>query len=323
MTKTQTAILPLHTIQEYLSSNDLIPLIEKGFIALSAGQAVVPPVGELLFENPVGETHIKYGYIKQEPYFTIKIASGFYENPILGLKSSQGLVLLFSQQTGELLAILLDEGYLTDIRTAIASMITLKYLAPKKINCIGIIGTGIQAQLQLQFLEQVCNCKNIMVWGRNQENTNLFKCNFQNTDFSIKTASTISDLTENCNVIITTTSSKQPLLEENQIKAGTHITAIGSDTAEKIELSPKILKKADLIVSDSIAQSYSRGEVFQARKNQCLDESKLIELGNLIQNPKLGRIDERQITIADLTGVAVQDIMIATAIFNHHKYLTK
>jgi ornithine cyclodeaminase len=321
MSKSTTAIIALPSILEYLSSVELIPLIEKGFVALSNGDAVVPPVGELLFEKPVGETHIKYGYIKNEPYYVLKVASGFYENPKLGLNSSQGVMLLFSQQTGELLAILLDEGHLTDVRTAIASMITLKYLAPKDVNCLGIIGTGIQAQLQLKFLSQVSNVKNIIIWGRNRDNANLFKSNFSSSDFIIQIAENVEDLARNSNVIITTTSSTEALLFPNYIQPGTHITAIGSDTSEKIELSPQILKNANIVVSDSIAQSFSRGEIFQARKQNYTEDLKIIELGDLIQNPKLGRTNDQQITIADLTGVAVQDIMIATAIFNHHKNL--
>ena len=323
MVEYPTVILSLTTIKEYLLSLNLIPIIEEGFVALSSEKAVVPPVGELLFRNPPGEAHIKYGYIKNQSYFIVKIASGFYENPKSGISSSQGVMLLFSQQTGELHAILLDEGYLTGIRTAIASMITLKYLAPKKVDCLGIIGTGIQAQLQLHYLKQVCDCQNIMVWGRNKEHARLFKSKFKKSNYSVKVALSIGELTGKCNVIITTTSSTKPLLETGQIKPGTHITAIGSDTSEKTELSPTLIKKADILVSDSIAQSKARGEIYQARQNHNLDESKLIELGSLIQNPELGRTSDRQITIADLTGVAVQDIMIATAIFNRHKESVK
>jgi ornithine cyclodeaminase len=323
MTNNFPAIIALPAIQEYLKTVDLIPLIEKGFIAYSLGEAVVPPVGELLFENPPGETHIKYGYIKHQPYYVIKIASGFYENAKLGLKSSQGLMLLFSQQTGVLQAVLLDEGYLTDIRTVVASMITLKYLAPAKVDCVGIVGTGMQAKLQLEFLGQVCDCKDIMVWGRNQESSIAFQKHFQNSDFTINIASSLSELASTCNLIITTTPSREPLLDFSQIRKGTHITALGSDTSGKIELAPSIIKNAYIVVSDSIPQSQSRGEVFQARKHQCLDKAKLIELGTLIQNPQLGRTNDQQITVADLTGVAVQDIMIATAIFDHHKFLTK
>lgn len=323
MENSSVTILTLPTIQEYLKTVDLIPLIEKGFVAYSLGEAVVPSVGELLFENPPGETHIKYGYIKKQPYYVVKIASGFYENAKLGLKSSQGLMLLFSQQTGELLCVLLDEGYLTDIRTVIASMITIKFLAPAKVDCIGIIGTGTQAKLQVEYLNQVCECQNIMIWGRNQENAIAFQKHFQHSEYNIQIASTIAALAQTCNLIITTTPSRAPLLDASQIREGTHITALGSDTSDKIELDPSIIKSADIVVSDSIPQSQSRGEIFQARNQQSLDSTKLVELGTLIQNLRLGRKDDQEITVADLTGVAVQDIMIATAIYNYHKSLQK
>ncbi len=317
----QPEILTLPFIQEYLKTIDLIPLIEKGFVGYSKGEAVVPPVGELLFTNPPGDVHIKYGYIKHQPYYLVKIASGFYENAKLGLPSSQGLMVLFNQQTGAIQAILLDEGYLTDIRTVIASMITVKYLAPQHVDCVGILGTGTQAKLQLQYLHHVCPCKNVMVWGRNLANANSFKEYFQNSGYSIEIAKSTSALAEASNLIITTTPSHTPLLEATKIRRGTHITALGSDTPDKIELEPTILKKADVVVSDSIAQSFTRGEIFQARNQHCLDINKLIELGQLIENPHLGRTNQEQITVADLTGVAVQDIMIATAIYNHHKSL--
>ncbi len=319
MNAKEPVILSLSLILEILPGIDLIPAIEEGFVALSSNRSIVPPVGELLFEKPAGETHIKYGYIKEQDYFVIKVASGFYDNPKLGIKSSQGVMLLFSQKTGELLSVLLDEGHLTDIRTVIASMITLKYLAPEKIKCTGIIGTGIQAKLQLEYLSQVYGCKNIVVWGRNPERTSGFKDHFKDSEYKIEIASSIDELADRCNVIITTTPSEKPLLEASQIKEGTHITAIGSDTPKKIELSPEIIKKADIVVSDSIEQSRTRGEIFMARQEDCLDENKLVELGDLIQSPKHRRQNARQITVADLTGVAVQDIAIASKIYNAYK----
>lgn len=321
MASNDVAILPLSTIQSYLTNIDLLPLLEQGFVAYAKGDVVVPPVGELLFDEPKGETHIKYGYIKKHPYYVIKIASGFYENPKLGIRSSQGLMLIFSQKTGELQAILLDEGYLTDVRTALASMITLKYLAPKQINGIGIIGTGIQAHLQLAFLQMVTPCNNIMVWGRNPAHAAAFQKDFEGIPFHLTIGHTIAELTDACNVLITTTPATTPLLEAHHIKKGMHITALGSDTAEKIELSPAILQHADIVVVDSLVQSQSRGEVFQARKNGCLSDAGLLELGHVLAHPELGRTNDHQVTIADLTGVAVQDIMIATAIFDYHKML--
>lgn len=319
MNTTVPIILSAPKIIDLLKKIDLISVIEEGFISLSSDKAIIPPVGELLFDNPKGETHIKYGYILQQPYFVIKIASGFYDNPKLGIKSSQGVMLAFSQQTGEIVAVLLDEGYLTDIRTVIASMITIKHLAPKKITCIGIIGTGIQAKLQLEYLRQVTNCKNIMIWGRNQEKAIALKEGFLNPEYTITVTSSLDILADTCNVIITTTPSEEPLLTWRQVKKGTHITAIGSDTPKKIELETDIIKHADLIVSDSINQSKTRGEIYNARLDNCLDEKKLIELGTLLNNNTLGRQNDQQITVADLTGVAVQDIMITSAIINTYK----
>lgn len=312
---TSTSILTLPQIQSRLQQLDLLPLIEQGFMAYSKGAAVIPPVGELLFEEPEGETHIKYGYIKGQDYYAVKIASGFPHNAALGLSNSQGTILLFSQQTGALVAVLLDEGHLTDIRTAIASMITLKYLAPKKIKKVGIIGTGIQATLQLAYLHQVTDCKNILVWGRNEEKIKAYQDHFKGSRYQIEIASSIAHLATECQVIITTTSSKEPLLYFEYIQPGTHITALGADTPEKMELDPTILLHADLVISDSIAQSQHRGEIYQARKYDCLDKTKLIELGTVITTPTKGRQSDQQVTVADLTGVAVQDIMIATAVF--------
>ena len=238
MPQTPVTILSLPQIKERLKTAELIPLIEAGFVAYSDKQAVVPPVGELLFEDPPGETHIKYGYIKQQKYVAVKIASGFYNNPKLGLKSSQGVILLFSQQTGELRCVLLDEGLLTDIRTAIASMITLKYLAPEKVDKIGIIGTGIMAKLQLAYLKEVSDCKEIVVWGRTPKNVLAYQAYFKDSPYKVQIAKDLVSLAAQCQVIITTTFSKEALLQKKHIQSGTHITALGSDTAEKIELSP-------------------------------------------------------------------------------------
>lgn len=196
-------IIPLERIKEILPSLDLIPAIETGFAAYSNGQAVVPPVGELLLDK--GEVHIKYGYLKKDDYYVIKIASGFYDNPKLGFPSSNGLMLLFSQKTGELVSILLDEGYLTDIRTAIAGAITAKFLAPENIERIGIVGTGIQARLQLSYLSQVIDCRQVLVWGRGDIQLAKYKIEMEKQNFKINKTLNTADILRTCNLIVTTT----------------------------------------------------------------------------------------------------------------------
>ncbi len=306
-------IISLAQIKEILPSIDLISEIEKGFVAYSQNQAVVPPVGELLLEK--GEVHLKYGYLKNDDFYVIKIASGFYENSKLGLSSSNGLMILFKQATGELAAILLDEGHLTDVRTAIAGAIAAKYLAPKNVTKIGMIGTGIQAHLQLKYLKSVTDCRQVLVWGRGEKQLADFKKAMEPEGFSIETTQTADEILLTCNLIVTTTPSEKPLLLAKNLQPGTHLTAVGSDTPRKQELDSEILQKADLVVADSISQCLLRGEIYQAISSDLITKDDLVELGEIISGEKSGRIFEEQITVADLTGVAVQDMMIAKAVF--------
>ncbi len=310
-------IIKLKDMHSIVENIDTVLAMEKGFIAYSNGKTVVPPVGELLFENPPGDVHIKYGYIKNDDFYVIKIASGFYDNSKLGIPSSQGMMLLFNQKTGQPTAVLLDEGFLTDVRTAAAGALAAKYFAPKNISAIGIIGTGIQAKLQLKYLQENTPCKTVYVWGRNPENTQKFKDEL-GVDFDIHIASTPSEVAKHCNLIVTTTPSENALLIADDVQPGTHITAVGSDTSNKQELQSELLQKADLVISDSIPQSKSRGEIYRATKDGAISSEKVVELGNALQDRTLQRTDENQISIVDLTGVAVQDIMIAKAVYMAH-----
>ena len=310
-------VIRLNEIKTILPSIDIIASIEEGFKHYSNGKTVVPAVGELLFDNPKGDAHIKYGYIKNDDFYVVKIASGFYENSKLGIPSSQGLMLVFNQKTGQPEAILLDEGHLTDIRTAAAGAVAGKYFAPKNISAIGIIGTGIQARLQLEYLQKTNPCKEVWVWGRSLENVAAFKSDLHDT-YRINIAKSPSEVAENCNIIITTTPSEKALLKAIDIKKGTHITAVGSDTSDKQELESEILKKADLVIADSLPQSKNRGEIFRASSDNCISRDEIVELGKAIQNPSLQRRNKNQISVVDLTGVAVQDIMIASSVYRNY-----
>ena len=311
-------ILKIDEIKSLLKEVDIIHAMEIGFKAYSNGQSVVPPVGELLFNNPPGDVHIKYGYILDDDYYVIKIASGFYENPKLGIASGQGLMLLFKQQTGQLVALLLDDGYLTDIRTAAAGALAAQYFAPKNVRAIGIIGTGVQAKLQLEHLQTQTDCKRVWLWGRNLQKAEQLKDELKSY-FDIQIAADPKEVAQHCQLIVTTTPSETPLLQRDDLQPGTHITAVGSDTGTKQELAGEILAHADLVVADSLSQSASRGEVFQAVRLGLLSPKNVTELGKAIQDSQLQRSSDDQLTVVDLTGVAVQDIMIAKSVFLKHQ----
>ena len=300
-------------IESVLGSLDLLPAIEAGFDAYSAGRAVIPPVGELLLER--GDVHIKYGYLKEGEYYVVKIASGFYDNPKLGLASSNGLMLLFKQRTGEIAAVLLDEGRLTDVRTAVAGAVAAKHLSPGKVERIGIVGTGTQARLQLEHLHDVTKCRDVLVWGRGEAQLASYKDVSAGGDFRVEGTLDGEAILRSCNLVVTTTPSTEPLLHATDLRPGTHITAVGSDTSEKQELDPEILRRADMVVADSIAQCLQRGEIHRAIRSAHIRKENLRELGDVVAGRSPGRTSDDQITVADLTGVAVQDLQISRAVF--------
>jgi len=310
-------ILTLDRIKEALRGLDIVGAMEEGFVAYSRGHVVVPPVGEMIFEDPPGDVHIKYGFIRGDDVYVIKVASGFTENPELGLSSSNGLMLLFSQKTGEPLAVLLEEGYLTNVRTAAAGAVAAKYLSPRAVRRIGILGAGIQGRMQLEYLRGVRDCRDATVWGTGDEELAAYKKDMEAIGFRVRTTRDAGEVAAECNLIVTCTPSRKPLLTAAQIKPGTHITAMGSDTLEKQELDPAILRMADRVVVDSLSQACLRGECFKAFEAGAITPDDVVELGAVIEDPKLRRASDAEITIADLTGVAVQDIQIAKAVWKN------
>jgi ornithine cyclodeaminase len=314
-----TTVLKLDEIKRLIDIDipQLILEIEAGFVLYSEGRVKVPPVGFLHFDEPPGDVHIKYGFVSGDEYYVLKMASGFYNNPELGLPISDGLLLVFSQKTGELELILLDKCWLTDMRTAAAGAVAAKHLAAKNIHHIGIVGTGVQARLQLEILRDVVDCKSCFIWGRDSTKVQIMiedlraRDSVQAWGLEIKATKDLDDLVSQCNLIVTATSARSPLIRADQVQRGTHITAMGSDDHGKQELEAEVLAKADLVVADSVSQCVDHGECFHAVQERLIEESSILELGHVIKKPAIGRTSEDQITVADLTGVAIQDIQIA------------
>ena len=309
-----TIILHQEQIKKLVSLNkDLIPIIENAFVSLSEGKATTPPIMRLDIPEFHGEADVKTAYIKGLDSFAIKIALGFFNNPSIGLPSSNGLMILFDSKTGALKAVLLDQGYLTDIRTAIAGAIASKHLANLEVSNVGIIGVGMQAQLQLQALMLVRKPTNAFIWGRNKEKTSIYIDTMKNKfKINFHQCLNIEELCEKCEIIITTTPSKEPLIKNDWLKKGMHITAMGSDAEHKNELDPRIIKSCNLYVPDKQSQTNVLGELHHAIKKEIVDKNKKFkELGEIIKNPNLGRQTKNDITVCDLTGTGVQDTAIA------------
>jgi ornithine cyclodeaminase len=309
-------MLSLEAIRRVLDVPRLLEDVEHGFRDYSAGRTVVPPVGYLAFDPPSeGDVHIKYGYVRGGEYYVIKIVSGFSGNVARGLPPTQGMMLLFRQGTGELAAILFDDGYLTEIRTAVAGAIAARYLAPEPVTCIGIVGTGAQARFQLKMLRLVTPCRSAMAWGRSPARLADYCEEMKREGFAIEPARDAAHLATACNLIVTTTAAREPLLRLRDVRPGTHITAMGADAPGKQELDPELVARADIVAVDSLSQCVDHGEISHAVSAGWFDPQRAIELGRLADSPQLRRTAPEQITIADLTGVAVQDLQAAVHVF--------
>ncbi len=313
-------LITLDEIRLLLDTDSLIDEIEAGFVLYSDGKVNVPPVGFMHFDDPPGDVHIKYGSIQEDDYWVLKVASGFYQNPSLGLQASDGVILIFSQRSGALELVLHDRCWLTDMRTAAAGAVAARHLAPQKVDQIGVIGTGVQARMQLEMLCSVVEAKSALIWGRNEEKVGKMIGELESSDailsagMEVRAVESVQELAETSRLIVTATSAHEPVLRADQVQPGTHITAMGSDDDGKQELDVALLGKADRIVADSVSQCSKYGECVHAINAGVISLDDIAELGAVVSGSTDGRTSDDQITIADLTGVAVQDIQIAKMI---------
>lgn len=309
-----TKVYSLDEIMAVLPQVDVIGEMARGFQAYSDGRVTVPPVAELLFPEDHGELHIKYGAIRGDDVFVIKVATGFFNNPQIGLPPFGGCMLILSQKTGAVESVLLEAGELTNHRTAAAGAVAAQYLAPSDTHCIGIVGSGVQARLQADYLRKVTDCRKLTLWARDSDKAQEAADDISAMGYDVSLSLDVGSLCAASNLIVTTTPSKKPLITADMIKPGTHITAMGADSPDKRELSTDLLARADLVVADSLSQCLTQGEIHHAADAGNLNQDNTIELGSVVANPSAGRANDTQITIADLTGVAVQDIAIAKAV---------
>ena len=303
-------------IMELFEFNEAKKLIQNAYIASAEGNVQTAEVVHLGFPEANGDCHIKSGHINGTASYVIKIASGFYDNPSKGLPSSNGMMLAFSSMTGETVAILRDEGWLTDMRTAIGGALATRALARSNAKNVLILGTGIQARFQAICLAQLMpeRMLNFSIWGRNPGAAQTAAHELSSQELTVKVALELEDEVRNADIIITTTPAVSPLFEDGLVRIGTHVTAIGADSPGKQELPVGLITSASLRVCDLSQQSLNHGE-FQAAKrvDPYLD---VTELGHILSGTHSGRSSEDDITVVDLTGIAAQDIAITQAIID-------
>ncbi|MEL7013077.1 MAG: ectoine utilization protein EutC [Pseudomonadota bacterium] len=294
--------------------SDAVDCIEQGFASLAGGKVVMPPIMTLMVPDHNGEVCVKSAYVPGIDSFAMKMSPGFFDNPKLGLPSTSGLMVLFSSRTGILEALLLDNGYLTDVRTAAAGAVAARHLAKEDAKTVCVIGAGVQAKLQLKALALVRPIKSAVIWARNKAKAEVVAAALQDElRFDVSAKEDAAAAVASADIVVTTTPSTKPLVMSDWLQSGQLIIAMGSDQEHKAELERECLVRADLYVPDSQSQCAVKGELRGALEAGLITpERRFSELGDIVVGKASGRQSNSDVIIADLTGTGVQDTAIAT-----------
>jgi len=293
--------------------SDLIACIAEAFRALATKPVIMPPILHLEIAEANGEIDVKTAYVPGLDSLAMKVSPGFFDNPKIGLPSLNGLMVVFSARTGLVEAILLDNGYLTDLRTAAAGGVAADWLARRDARRAGILGAGVQARLQLQALSLVRPLESAEIWAR--DGAKAAACAAEMTKvlgIPVGIAETVDALAAASDIVVATTPATQPLITADHLHPGLTVIAMGADAAYKNEVAPEALAAADIYVCDRLSQVRLLGELHHAIEAGKIDpQAAFAELGEVIAGQKPGRGNDRQTVLCDLTGTGVQDTAIA------------
>lgn len=310
----EITILTEADIRQCVGINDVaLTAVSDAFTKLANDQATMPPIMRVDVPENNGEVDIKSAYIKGLDGFAVKMSSGFFNNRQLGLPSLSGMMVLLSAVTGFPQALLLDNGYLTDVRTGLAGALAAQYLAPKQVDTVGVVGAGMQGRYQMRALQLVRTFSKLVVYDHNAEQVKKYVAEMSSElGVEVIPANSVEQVVRQSQIVVTTTPAKTPYLQAEWLHPGMHITAMGSDAEGKNELHPQVLGRADLLVGDRKSQVFRLGEHHHAFEAGVITEKDMgAELGELTAVRHPGRQNDDQITVCDLTGTGVQDTAIA------------
>ncbi|UOM32729.1 ectoine utilization protein EutC [Acuticoccus sp. I52.16.1] len=312
--------MPTVTLLGRTELRRLVPLdlaavdcVENAFATLARGGVEMPPILSMAIAEHNGEIDVKTAYVPGLPTFAVKMSPGFFDNPAKGLPSTSGLMVVFSSETGMVRAMLIDNGYLTDVRTAAAGAVAARHLARADAATVAILGTGLQAELQLKALTLVRPITRVRIWGRSRDKAETL-AEAAGSLGLIRTEAVPSpqDAVRGADIVVTTTPATEPLLMADWLEPGQHVTAMGSDQHHKCEIDPRVLARVTY-VPDRLAQTRLLGELRSAIAAGIVDaHATFAELGDVVVGNAPGRRSDDEITLADLTGTGVQDTAIAT-----------
>jgi ornithine cyclodeaminase len=284
---------------------------ERAFTWIEQGRVSMPPVMHIDVD-PDSAVDTKGAFVQGVDHLAVKIATGFFRNPQMALPSCSSIIALVNAETGVFDCVFLDNGYLMDLRTGLAGAVAARHLAPEVVETVGVIGTGVQARYQVESLALVRNFRRLLVFGRNADRVARYCTEMSDRlDIRVQPCENVEDLVKASQIVVTTTQATKPLIAVDWLHPGLHITAMGSDLPGKQELDVEILKRADLVVCDSLDQCRIGGELQHMKS----EDREILELGAFTSAAGTYVRARDAVTVCDLTGTGAQDTAIAIEAF--------
>jgi len=295
--------------QEIMGRADAFTAVENVFSAMAKNTAYNFPV----IREAIGHADALYGFKSgfDRDAMVLGLKSGGYwpGNMAKDLTNHQSTVILFDPDTGKLKS-LVGGNYLTAVRTAASSAVSIAHLARKDAKVLGMVGAGHQSTFQLRAAVEQRNFDKVVCWNFHPEQIPDLAAVAGELGLPFESV-TREELGAQADVIITITSAFEALIDADWIKAGTHIACMGTDTKGKQEVDSKLLVKAS-VFTDELAQSITIGEAQHAIAEGLIKQSDITPIGEVINGSCAGRTSDEQITLFDGTGVGLQDLAVAS-----------
>lgn len=298
-------------VTELLDMPGALSVVEEAFLEHGMGRVQMPPKSYLYF--PTGDLRTMPAYLETAGIAGVKIVNVHPGNPEAGLPTVMAVVVLNSIETGAPLAVM-GGTYLTDMRTGAAGGVAADRLARTDAAVVGMVGVGRQARTQLRAICEVRNIEAVRITDRSDASCERFRDDMKDLGCDITVMDGIRQVCD-CDILVTTTPVRDPIVADDWVRDGTHINAIGADAAGKEELDPNILKRSRIVIDDP-AQAFHSGEVNVPLKLGIISEGDIYgTLGEIVAGIKPGRTDDGEITVFDSTGLAIQDVSTANHVY--------
>lgn len=310
----KTLILTSNQVRELIDMKDALKAVENAFILYDKNLVQMPAKIYLHLDKYEGDFRAMPAYIEGMEACGLKWVSVHPKNSRFGLPCVMAVFILSDPKTGFPLCIM-DATLITNLRTGAAGAVAAKYLARKNSHIVGLIGCGVQARTQLLALKELFKIKLVYVWGLKKEYVKKFLRDTRYLDFNMEIKDKISDWLRQADIVVTATPSRRPLVKSDWIKDGTHINAIGADAKGKEELDPRLLKRAKIVVDDR-GQAAHSGEINVPLAKRIISQKDIYAtLGEVLTGKRKGRINSKEVTIFDSTGLAIQDVAVANLVY--------